>query len=51
MNISLNRNHRQLHPVSDAELLSVQGGGFFDWLGGLVGAVEDVFRFIGRPWT
>jgi hypothetical protein len=44
-------NHPQLQPVNDAELLNVEGGGFFDWLGEVVDAVESVFRFIGQPWT
>ncbi len=41
----------RFHAVSEAELIAVQGGGLFDWLGDLVGAVEGVLRFIGRPWT
>jgi hypothetical protein len=41
----------RFHDVSEAELALVQGGGLFDWLGDLVGAVEGVLRFIGRPWT
>jgi hypothetical protein len=41
----------RFHSVSEAELVAVQGGGLFDWLGDVVGAVEDVLRFIGRPWT
>ena len=44
-------NHPQFHSVSDAELLNVEGGGFFSWLSDVVGAVEGVLRFIGRPWT
>jgi hypothetical protein len=44
-------NHSPFQNVSEAELLQVEGGGFFDWLGEVVGAVESVFRFIGRPWT
>jgi hypothetical protein len=39
------------HSLDDAELLAVQGGGLFSFLGKVVGAVEGVLRSLGRPWT
>lgn len=44
-------NASKLHPVDDAELLAVHGGGLFSFLGKVVGAVEGVLRSLGRPWT
>jgi hypothetical protein len=44
-------NSPKLRPVSEAEMIAVQGGGIFSWLGKVVGAVESVLRSINRPWT
>ncbi len=44
-------NYPQFQSVGDAELLNVEGGGLFSWLGRVVDAVEGVLRAVGRPWT
>jgi hypothetical protein len=44
-------NRTNFDSVDHAELLAVQGGGLWSFLGKVVGAVEGVLRSLGRPWT